>query len=242
MGKIGIATDIHLGHGQVDNQDIISEAEELAYIFAERDVDAVFLLGDQIHEQSPSKDKSNLETIYEIFGNIGEFHALIGNHDVGCIDVEDFEQIMQSPVNRLLSIDGTDIVMLDTGSVNDIQNIGEISEEGMDVCESVEEPVIFTHFPITYTDTYQDSPFFGTYPEGVFAINKYHFEERRNSGRLNPERIVCGHLHLKDTYEDRFGCSNHILSPFIDLVNEEVDGTGFIFDLDDGSFEEVNSK
>lgn len=232
MTTIGLATDIHLGYERVDEDVILDSLDSLVEEFKFRDVDGVFLLGDQIHEQSVEQDKENLKRIRNKFRDFDTFHALIGNHDSGYVHDETFVEIMESPLDRLLTIDGRDIVMMNTGSVNNIQNIGEISEDSLEVCEAVNNPIIFTHFPITYTDSYQNSPYFDRYPEGVFAINKYSFEQRREEGLIEPSQIVTGHLHQREVYQDEFDCTNQILSPFVDFDNETTTGSGAVFDFE----------
>lgn len=231
MSTIGLVSDIHLGKEEVPKQEVISGLDRLVDEFERRDVTGVILLGDQIHEQSEEEDMDNLKTVRDKFNGFEFSFSLIGNHDIGNISKEVFASVMNTPTDYMISVDERDIVLLDTGSVNSIQNVGEISAAGLDLCLRANNPIVFSHFPVTYTDKYQDSVHFGEYPEGVFAINKYYLEQLRHDGDFDPNMIINGHLHLEHDWTDKFGCSNKILSPFMDFNENRVTGAGAVLDV-----------
>lgn len=240
MTSIGLVSDIHVGHPEIDEQRIKRSLHRLVEEFEERGITHVFSIGDQIHDRSYEQDKENLEWLSDCFSDF-EFYALIGNHDVGELSVKEFEEIIGSSRQEIVTeLEGSDVVLLDTGSVNDIQHVGQIDESGFELCYKADNPLVLTHFPITYTSAFLSSSFFGEYPEGVFAINKYHFEEARAEGPMDIRAIFTGHLHIEHEYYDSFGKPNVILAPFMDLAEYKVAGDAYVYDLEKGSLEKIS--
>lgn len=239
MTKIGIVSDIHLGFPLVDDYEIVSQLERLSREFKEHNVDTVISLGDQIHEVDKETDKENLQTVVNIFDEF-DFYALAGNHDLAYMSVEEFSEITGTELNEVITIDGTDIILLDTASENKFQNVGEIHPEGFDLLKQKESSIVFTHFLISYTSIYLSSEFFNSTPEGVFAVNKYHLTNERMEDNISIESILTGHLHIPEGYQfhDELNVTNSVAAPFIDLSlgDEDVFGYGGIYDLEEHEY------
>lgn len=240
MNKIGLLSDIHLGYSQIDNDEIITSLEVLAQKFSEKDIGTVISLGDQIHEQDSETDKQNLQTVVDIFSDF-DFFALAGNHDLGYMSIEDFSSITGTEINEVINVSEKDIVLLDTSSSNKYQNVGEIHQEGFDVLSDVSDPIVFTHYPISYTSVFLSSEYFNQNPEGVFAINKFHLTQKRKEESISIGSIVNGHLHLTSSFEfyDDFNTKNTIIPPVIDLTTGASSITGGIYDVETNDYTSI---
>lgn len=222
MVNIGIVSDIHYGYSGLDSDTIIEALHRVVDAFKSQDVNDVILLGDLIHEVSEEDDVDNLELVYELFAE--EFETVIaigGNHDCANLNGTQFSEIVQNPITTKFVRGDTSLLFLDTAFQSEIQNIGQIDGAAIDLVDNLsgdEKSIIFTHFPVTYTEAYQDNEYFCQYPEAVFAINKYYLTEVRDKDTTpHINKIVSGHLHTPAQYTDSLGTPNSILTPFSEV-------------------------
>jgi len=58
--------------------------------------------------------------------------------------------------------------------------------------------LVFTHYPLQYTEYYQQRPVFNTHPEYAFPINKGVLRDLFDTSSCAVE-LYCGHLHPSET-------------------------------------------
>lgn len=108
--------------------------------------------------------------------------------------------------------------MVDSATSSENENIGKISKESFELLEDIEEDsYIVSHFPLEYTNFYQESKFFSEYPEAVFPINK----SKLDIDYEKVKREIFAHLHMEFSYNKKVDSNMEvvcdILEPFLDI-------------------------
>lgn len=226
MDTVGLVVDTHYGHPKIQDTAIESALQKLQAAFRHHGVDHIFVLGDVIHENDDERGAERLQHTYDIFSAVAPTTITAGNHDSTALSKQTFREICQPPTTTV-HVDGTAFFVLDTGFTPlDVENVGMLSSALDEYSESdVDEGVVLSHFPLRYTDAYQQSPFFGEYPEGVFALDKFHYEQAR--ARDDTPRVlmeITGHLHESFTMDGYYG-----LPAFANLKDLNVRGSYGIY-------------
>lgn len=210
--RVGLITDLHAGHEHLEENAVIDFLEDEAVdIFEREDVDKVICLGDMVHEtDSEENDEWRLEQVRDILSSVSgaDYYDVAGNHDVIAVQEHHFEG------HRKINAGSYDILLIDTASNTPMDNIGMIGHEGIEfIKENAPEDrpfAIMSHFPMRYTENYQYSTGFAEHPEGVFAIDKYNYENLD----ITPNAEVFGHMH----YSTRLLMDDKIVSRILPPV------------------------
>jgi pantetheine-phosphate adenylyltransferase len=178
----------------------------------------VIVLGDLIHDglDNPQKVFEEVWSIIDEFSDNCYFTP--GNHDVIDLDKQQIENIVGHNLPTKVRINGNPVYIVDSATASNNENIGKISKESFKLLENIEkDSYIVSHFPLEYTSFYQESEFFGEYPEAVFPINKSKLDINYN----NVEREIFAHLHMKYSYtnsvDEDTSIPCDILEPFLDI-------------------------
>lgn len=230
---IGVLSDIHYGVSDVyeaDRQEARDTIISISDTFEEQDVDTVFLLGDIIHETTYIDDIERMQWVAKQFDSFNTI-AIPGNHDVHNIGMDEFVNIWGNNLNTTRTIGGTDsVVVVDTAYESPMDNVGKISERGLELISQAEsdELIILSHYPVLYTDVYQEFFAFEQNPEGVFPINKHDVEviiEDSDMDVLN----VSGHTHVSGEFEPSSSSKVVSIEPVFDFIeNTHVEDAYYI--------------
>lgn len=191
MTEITLVSDLHVGV-----RDNSLDLRELVRQIDADDTEYAFVLGDVIHDTGDvQQDHENLQMVVDALQDCHQHVCIIGgNHDANVFSRTMFGAMTKTQQNQIIDItDDIQIVLLDTAFGRPHENLGYIGDEGIEMLRDATardmDTVVLTHFPITYTDTYQQTEWFDEYPERVFPIDK-----RRVKG-IEPDAVICGHLH-----------------------------------------------
>lgn len=202
--KVGFVTDTHLGLR--DDETTIQTLNMLADEFHERGVETVVHLGDVAHEEPEDLYVERVRSIADVFDDF-EYHMTLGNHDVQGLTPETFAKVFdESLVEVIARENGTSLVKMNTAALVETTQTAEPTPAGvipdvglsqiMSELEDGQEVLVCTHYPLQYTQFYQEQPFFNVRPEYVFPINKLQFEATLFEADVEPNiQVFCGHLH-----------------------------------------------
>lgn len=213
LGNLAVINDIHYGFKEETNQDVLDKTVEVLDPF-----DNIIVNGDIIHDSgSKEEDLSNFKKVWDIIeDNVENAYFAPGNHDVINISIDEIENIVGHEIPKKIEVEGEKIILVDSCSQSNSENIGLVSEESLELINNLEqEAYIVSHFPLDYTDYYQESKFFGEYPETVFPINKYYV----NFNEDYVKKKIYAHLHLDDKELENKNAT--IRSPILDITNIE---------------------
>lgn len=214
--NVGLLTDTH--YGALDDHPT-GMLDELIEQFHENDVETVVHLGDVGTEQ----DKTPTETlnyIRTIFNKLSDFETFLlrGNHDVNDFTPEELEsevEALDTCVNGSTKLTGDtdEMLLVETATVLNGHPVGYIPDDTIPdiishlTSQSNGTKYVLSHYPLQYTNYYQERPFFNVQPEYSFPINKplLNRELAESIEDINVETVelICGHLHPPTEYTTR---------------------------------------
>ena len=212
--NVGLLTDTHYGAVEENPTEAL---DSLIQHFREENVTTVVHLGDVGKEIEQTADET-YNYIESIFTKLEEFdtYLLRGNHDVQNFSPEQLEDIpgLDNCVTGTERLTGSktndEMLLVETATVLNGHPVGYIPDETLDTIisflsdDSIETHYLLSHYPLQYTDYYQQRPFFKTQPEYAFPINKplLNIELHKNQDTINTNTIHCisGHLHPPTEY------------------------------------------
>lgn len=195
MVNITIVSDLHVGAGNGVKESIGSLVDEIR----DKDPHSVFVLGDVIHDNSDGSERENLEYVVDEFSRLeNPTYFLAGNHDANAFDKQTFENVTGTDLNSVADIGDEYVTLIDSAFGRKYENTSYLGDEAIQTLEETMEydpkPIVLSHFPITYSDMYQESEWFSEYPEGVFPVDKKRVMDLDET----PNLVVCGHMHFND--------------------------------------------
>ena len=212
---VSIVNDIHYGFFEDEdaNEMILKSLER---VLKNDPSECTIILGDLIHEQSPTEDEEAFRKVWEVIkSNTREVYFTPGNHDVINLSKEFIEDVVGHPIPTKFEFNGENFILLDSATASEVDNVGRLSEESFQLLEDIpNESHILSHFLLEYTDGYRKSKFFDEYPEGVFACNKYLY----NPDYQKIKRQIFAHLHDGHSYtKEDVKCE--VLPPFLNITD-----------------------
>lgn len=198
--ELAIISDIHYGHSEKTKETIKEAIQEvLDEVYGRK----IVVVGDIIHETDHKTDIENMEEITSLIKDHSkqEVYFVPGNHDVHNITQAEFENIIDHTIPQTISLkSNTRLHLIDSAFHSKYDNVGYISSKSIElVAENTQtdgQDIVISHFPVEYTDLYQKSEYFDEYPEGVFPVNKFEYNQQVNTTEINTN--IFAHLHLRD--------------------------------------------
>lgn len=220
--NFGVIVDIHYGisNEESKNKEIKDSVRET---MKNSKCDTWFVLGDLIHEKdstSEDLDKDRFSEMWDIIEQNSEnCYFVPGNNDVINLSKDYMCDVVGHDLPCSVELEGTTFYLLDSATCSEIDNIGRLSEESIDLVKDIEEDsYIISHFLHEYTEAYQESEYFSSYPEAVFSINSFYLEQALDYSKIR--RQIFGHLHVAHSYFSN-GASCDIVEPFINIIDIE---------------------
>jgi predicted phosphodiesterase len=230
--SVGFIADIHYG---VDGQKPDAELERTVEQLNRADVSYVFVLGDLIHEPDPADYDESLARLDAVKSHLDDLDApysvTMGNHDVCAIDAPSFYTTFDQPQTDEIVVDETQYIIIDSASDTPKDNVGYIGQFNqsrlrtlLNKSNQYEKTVVCSHYPLMYTQSYQEHEFFGQYPEGVFPIDKREIEDDLIE---SVDTIVCGHMHMNWVWNSD-GVTNICIGEFMEFPDFDPDPTAWM--------------
>lgn len=222
--KIGVIADIHMRKGHIS--EVSDQLEKTVENLRESSPDLVVALGDLIEQESPEKDRENLERVKEIMDFDCPVRFMGGNHDAMNFSNNELEEVLGNELWGVKKVRDEKIIFLNTSSPWLSGSRGEVTDEQLEMLEHEmekdEQATIFVHHPIHYHDV-QESYWWDTYPERAFCGNKKEINRILNSEKVRG--VINGHLHEHYITEYK-GISHVTLNAFSKETREKpVTGT-----------------
>lgn len=195
--------DTHIGQDDsVSSETLTDLLQSIADEFQAQDVDMVVHLGDIAYEDPLMLYESRVEKAGAFF-DWAEYIPMLGNHDAEVVSVDEFEMQFDTSVNQIVYEDGeTAVLALNSTGTGSFTGYGHLDDEAIELLteavEAYEEVLVFTHYPLQYTDYYHERPVFDTHPEYTFPINKGLLTDVFDSASCDVS-FYCGHLHPSET-------------------------------------------
>ena len=206
--KVGFVTDTHF---EGKNEWIAELLNDIADIFQEKGVDTVIHLGDIAHGGPTEAYTERVTAVADIFSEF-DFHMTLGNHDVQAMSSGEFEKRFNEPlVERVVETEAASVIKMNSATTvtlpdtEGVTPVGHIPETGVDmVIEDLKQEkrvILCTHYPIQYTEVYQEGLYFDVRPEYTFPVNKSQFGARLMKADVDVSNLemYCGHLHPDET-------------------------------------------
>lgn len=256
--NVGLLTDTH--YGALDNHPT-ETLDELIKHFTENDVETVVHLGDVGSEQDKTPEET-LDYIRTIFNKLSGFETFLlrGNHDVNDFTPEELESQVDGldtcvTGSTTLTGETDEMLLVETATVLNGHPVGYIPDDTIPdiisylTTQSSGTKYVLSHYPLQYTDYYQERPFFNVQPEYSFPINKplLNQELAKSIEDITVENVelICGHLHPPTEYTTRTDPYNFTLTikeaitgfkessdgSLVFYENETLDPNDFIYRL-----------
>lgn len=236
--KIGIVTDTHIG----EQENVENHLKTLSNYFKKNSVTKVIHLGDIATESldamplttESERDKHGLywarvKAVESYFDWADSYIPTMGNHDAESIPQTYFNAKNNTYAFESLWNTGTsEGVLVNSAGENMVEGLGYLSQSVLSKLKEKainnDELHIFSHYPLQYTDYYQNQPFFKTHPEYTFPVNKGKWGQI--SAHLDCEfSYYSGHLHPPETITvqtEPTGDPLTIFEPVQKLIGEDT--------------------
>lgn len=181
------------------------------------------VLGDLVEDADPVADERNVERVLAALDPLDPRY-LAGNHDTEHFSAAQFESLVGNDIWGHESVDGVELVYLDTSAPQLPRARSAVGEDQLAVLRSVldgtDEALLFAHHPLHYRDL-SGNPWFEETPELAFCASKAWVQRivDEEGGVL---ATFNGHLH-DNTYERYRGVDNFTVSA---VSKERPDVTG----------------
>lgn len=237
--NVAILSDVHLTYANKD--EAIKTLREAVNEIKEVDPDLVIVLGDLLgnvvsmgHDHGEEVEGlPELEEVRDIFDPLScRKFFMRGNHD-DHIDAGEWKRIFGNKPHERFKIEDQDFIFLDSADSGISGSRGQLGTSQLEffdkALESSENPIVFLHHPMYYTD-FSDTYWWDTYPERAICEDKKEANSLFDSEDV--KAVFNGHIHELDHTEYQ-GTDHFTVPPFISLDKSGFAGSYTLLEIND---------